>query len=99
MYLKSWAKRFWALEAVVSAIRVINLKINKRKDISCTSIKLHKKKHKTFDTSYGAVTLGRLGFKLKYPFIYFGSNNGSLTHKTPKYGKVLINIDLWVFTA
>lgn len=44
------------------------------------------KKHKTFDKSHDVLTVGLLGFKLKYPFISFGSNNGSLNHKTPTHG-------------
>lgn len=56
-------------------------------------------KHKTFATSHDVLTFGLLGFKSKYPFINFGSNNGSLTNKTPTYGKVLNNIELSVFTT
>lgn len=40
-----------------------------------------------------------MGFKLKYPFINFRSNNGPFIHKTPKYGEAFINVDLCDFTT
>lgn len=96
IYFKLRVKSVWVFEVVVSVIRVINLKVNKCKDILCIGIKLCKK-YKIFDIFYDVFIFGLFGFKLKYFFINFGSNNGFLIYKILKYGKVLINIDLWVF--